>query len=121
MQEEFKTGIEFNPNYDAGLMQTPKALILMAHVQEMYPRVYKKLSEESSVEAYVEPKVIKQLDLESDYRLEGYPLTGVAEIALRDVLILIKNDLASFEEKEVLSQFDLDLNPIIYTEFIKTK
>lgn len=121
MQEEFKTGIEFNPNYDAGLMQTPTAIILMDHVREMYPRVYRKLSDESSVEAYIEPKVIKQLDLECDYRLQGYPLTGVAEIALRDILILIKNELTSFEEKEVLNQFDLDMNPIIYTEFIKKK
>ena len=118
MEEEINENIEFNLNYDVGLMQTPKAQILVNHVREIYPRVYRKLCEEDSVEAYIEPKLMKQLHLEFDYRLQDYPLTGVAEIALRDIMELIKWELLPYEEKERLNQFDLDIFPFIDTEEI---
>ncbi|TDE55381.1 hypothetical protein [Flavobacterium sp. GT3P67] len=119
MLEEINPKIEFNSNYDLGLMTTPKAHVLIHHLKEIYPRVYKKLNEEGSVEPYLEPKLMKQLHLECDYRLQGYPLTGVVEIALRDVMQLIKCELQPYEEQELLNQFDLDINSIIYTELIK--
>ncbi len=110
--------IIFNNNYDVGLMQTIKAEILIHHVREIYPRVFRKLCDEGSVEPYLEPKVIKQLDLEYDYRLQGYPLTGVAEIALSDIMQLIKWELQPYEEQERLNQFDLDIYLVIDTEDI---
>lgn len=120
MQEKINPKIEFNSNYDAGLMKTIKAEILIHHVREIYPRVFRKLCDEGSVEPYIEPKVIKQLHLECDYRLQDYPLTGVTEIALRDIIQLIKWELQPYEEQELLNQFDLDINSIIYTELIKS-
>jgi hypothetical protein len=110
--------MEFNNNYDAGLVQTLIAQNLISHIKEIYPKVFNKLFTEGSVEAYVEPKVIKQLNLECDYRLQGYPLTGVSEIALRDIMQLIKWELQPYEEQGFLNQFDLDINSIIFTELL---
>lgn len=118
MLEEINPKIDFNSNYDAGLMKTTKAEILVNLVKEIYPRVFRKLCDEDSVEPYIEPKVIKQLHLECDFRLQGYPLTGVAETAFRDIMQLIKWELEPHEEQERLNQFDLDIYPVIDTEDI---
>lgn len=120
MKEEFKENaeIEFNDNYDRGLMQTPIARILMSHVEQTYPRVYKNMRRGCMVESYVEPKIMKLIDLEHDYRKQGYPNSGVEELALNDVLPLIKMELQPYEDAEYLEEFDLDINPIIDTEEI---
>jgi hypothetical protein len=68
---------------------------------------------------YIEPKIIKQLELECDYRMQGYPINGLAEIARNDVYGMIKDELGPFEEKELVNQFDMDINPIIDSQSIQ--
>lgn len=121
MQEGFKREmeIEFNENYDKGLMQTAHARIMISHVEQMYPRVYQKLSINSTIERYIDPKINKQLLLEQEYRDQGYPLNSVQEIAFKDVVEFIKEELQAYEEKEFLHEFDLDIHPVIDTEEIK--
>lgn len=100
MHKEFPE-IEFNYDYSEGVVQSLKCKILLGHVEEMYPRVYKKMYIEGILLPYIELKIIKQLDFESKYRLHGYPITGLAEIARNDVYIWIQDELSEFEEKEV--------------------
>lgn len=111
--------IQFNEDYSVGAVQSLKGKILIGHVEEIYPRVHKKLFLEGSLMAYIEPKIIKQLDLESDYREQGYPINGLAEIARNDIYAIIKNELEPYEQLELLNEFDLDIHPIIDTTTIK--
>ena len=93
--------IEFNYDYSVGVVKSLKGKILIGHVEEMYPRVHEKLFLEGSLMPYIEPKIMKQLDLENSYRLQGYPITGLAEIARNDVYIWIQDELSEFEENEM--------------------
>jgi hypothetical protein len=99
MQKEFPE-IEFNKDYSVGAVQSLKGKILLDHVEEMYPRVYEKMYSEGVLMSYIEPKIIKQLDLECDYRLQGYPINGLAEIARNDIYMWIQDELSEFEEHE---------------------
>lgn len=113
------SNIEFNENYDKGLMQTAHARIMISHIEQIYPRVYENLSLNSMIERYIDPKINKQLLLEQEYRDQGYPLNGVQELAFNDISEFIKTDLKPYEKLELLSQFDLDIHPVIDTEEIK--
>lgn len=121
MSKDFnqKQDLELNFNYDKGLMQTAHARILMSHLEQVYPRVQKKMSETSMIEYYIEPKIMKQLLLEQDYRDQGYPLNGVQELAFNDVTAAIKIELVPYEDEEYLNEFDLDIHPVIDTETIQ--
>lgn len=110
---ENQPDIELNYDYSVGVVKSLKGKILLDHVEEMYPRVHEILFLEGSLLPYIEPKIIKQLDLECDYRMQGYPINGLAEIARNDVYSMIKDELGPFEEKELVNQFDMDINPII--------
>lgn len=114
-----KQELELNFNYDKGLMQTAYARILMSHLEQVYPRVQKKMSETSMIEYYIEPKIMKQLLLEQEYRDQGYPLNGVQELAFNDVTAAIKIELVPYEDEEYLNEFDLDIHPVIDTETIQ--
>lgn len=111
--------IEFNYHYSLGVVKSLKGKILIGHVEEMYPRVHEKLFLEGSLMPYIEPKIMKQLDLESKYRLQGYPINGLSEIARNDVYSMIKDELGPFEEMELVNQFDMDINPIIDSQSIQ--
>jgi hypothetical protein len=100
MQKEFPE-IEFNNDYSIGVVRSLKGKILLGHVEEMYPRVYIKMYLEDILMPYIEPKIIKQLELEGDYRMQGYPITGLVEIARNDVYIWIQDELDEYEENEV--------------------
>lgn len=119
--------IEFNYDYSVGVVKSLKGKILIGHVEEMYPRVYEKLYLEGSLMPYIEPKIMKQLDLENNYRLQGYPINGLAEIARNDVYILIQDELSEYEEIELLkfiiknkTQSKL-LNTFIKNEYVDKK
>ncbi len=88
--------IEFNYHYSVGVVKSLKGKILIGHVEEMYPRVHEKLYLEGSLMPYIEPKIMKQLDLENQYRMQGYPINGLAEIARNDVYSSIKDELGPF-------------------------
>lgn len=111
--------IEFNYDYSVGAVQSLKGKILIGHVEEMYPRVHEKLFLEGSLMPYIEPKIIKQLELECDYRMQGYPINGLAEIARNDVYNMIKDDLGPYEEMELAKEFDRDIHPIIDSQSIQ--
>ncbi len=106
MLEEIKSNesqpkIEFNENYNLSLVQTSKGKILRSHLEEMYSRVAEKLLIEGSLLAYIEPKLIKQVELECDYRMQGYPINGLAELARNDIFMLIQDELSEYEENEI--------------------
>ena len=111
--------IEFNYDYSVGVVKSRTGRILIGHVEEMYPRVYEKLFLEGSLMPYIEPKIMKQLDLENSYRLQGYPINGPSELARNDVYSMIKDELGPFEEMELANQFDMDINPIIDSQSIQ--
>jgi hypothetical protein len=111
--------IEFNYDYSVGVVKSLKGKILIGHIEEMYPRVHEKLFLEGSLMPYIEPKIIKQLELECDYRMQGYPINGLAEIARNDVYNMIKDDLGPFEEMELAKEFDMDIHPIIDSQSIQ--
>jgi hypothetical protein len=116
---ENQPDIELNYDYSVGVVKSLKGKILLDHVEEMYPRVHEILFLEGSLMPYIEPKIIKQLELECDYRMQGYPINGLAEIARNDVYGMIKDELGPFEEKELVNQFDMDINPIIDSQSIQ--
>jgi len=120
MQENFrnKPELEFNAEFDKGLIQTPHARIITSHLLEMYPFFYQMLSESNLVEEYVEPLIKEQLELESNYREEGYPEVGVQEKAFNDVMASLVHKLRPFEDKETLNGYDLDTRSYIDTEEI---
>lgn len=43
---------------------------------------------------YIDTKIIKQLDLECGYRMQGYQINGPAEIARNDVYMLKQDELS---------------------------
>ena len=116
---ENQPDIELNYDYSVGVVKSLKGKILIGHVEEMYPRVHEKLFLEGSLMPYIEPKIMKQLDLENSYRLQGYPINGLSELARNDVYSMIKDELGPFEEMELANQFDMDINPIIDSQSIQ--
>jgi hypothetical protein len=113
---EEKPQIEFNDNYDQGLMQTAYARIIISHIENVYPRVHKKMSYSSIIESYIDPKIMRQLYMEQEYRKQGYPFPK--ELALNDLFVLINDELQPYEVEEFLSEFDLDICPVIDIETI---
>ena len=111
--------IEFNYDYSVGVVKSLNGKILISHVEEMYPRVHEKLFLEGSLMPYIEPKIMKQLGLENSYRLQGYPINGLSEIARNDVYSMIKDELGPFEQMELAKEFDMDINPIIDSQSIQ--
>ncbi|MBP6424313.1 MAG: hypothetical protein KA278_01175 [Flavobacterium sp.] len=116
---ENQPDIELNYDYSVGVVKSLKGKILIGHVEEMYPRVHEKLFLEGSLMPYIEPKIMKQLDLENSYRLQGYPINGLSEIARNDVYSMIKDELGPFEQMELAKEFDMDINPIIDSQSIQ--
>jgi len=110
--------IQFNENYDELLIQSSYYKVLVNYLKEKYPLVYRGLCFHSLLEQYIEPKIVAILELEIDYREQNYPLTGCTELAYQDIYSLISDELEEYEKEEYLKQFDLDLNPIIDTEFL---
>jgi len=110
--------IQFNENYEEILIQSNYYKVLVNHIKELYPIVYHDLCFHSVLEQYVEPKIVGILELEIQYRKQNYPLSGCTELAYKDIYYLINNELEEYEKEEYLKQFDLDLNPIIDTEFL---
>ena len=108
--------IEFNNQYDINLIDTSSGRILISHVKEIYPRVYRGMNNEQIIESYTDPKVRKLMDLESEYRKQGYPFPQ--EPALNDLFTLINDELQPYEDEEYLKEFDLDIYSIIDTEAI---
>lgn len=110
--------IEFNENYEQLLIESPYYRIISNHIKELYPLVYKGLCFNSLLEQYVEPKIIAVFKLEIEYREQYYPISACRELAFADIYALINDELEEYEKEEYLKQFDLDLNPIIDTEFL---
>jgi hypothetical protein len=111
-----KPQIDFNDDYDQCLMLTAHARIIISHIKEIYPRVYRGMNHEQIIESYLDPKIRKLIDLEFEYRKQGYPFPQ--EPALNDLFALINDELQPYEDEEYLKQFDLDIYPIIETEFL---
>lgn len=119
MEEEFKNPkIEFNNEYDKNLIDTPYYRVLVSHVKEMYPMIYNGLTHASLLESYLEPKVVKFLEIEIEYQKLNYPLDGCKELAYKDVFIILANELQDQESIEYLGLFDLDKHSFIDTEEI---
>ncbi len=113
-----KSKIEFNENYEEILIQSSYYRVLVNHIKESYPLVYQGLCLHSLLEQYVEPKIVQVLKMEIEYRKQNYPLSGCTELAYKDIYDSINDELEEYEKEEYLKQFDLDLNPIIDTEFL---
>lgn len=117
MEEKFKVPqIEFNEQYDKNLIDSPYYRVLVSHLKEIYPLVYANLAQASLIESYLEPKVVKFLELEIEYQKEKYPLDGAKELAYKDVFIILASELQDHEKIEYLQLFDLDKNSFIDTE-----
>lgn len=110
--------IQFNENYNELLIQSSYYKVLVNYLKEKYPLVYKGLCFNSLLEQYIEPKIVTILKLEIDYREQNYPLSGCTELAYNAVYAIIKDELEEYEKAELLQQFDLEINPIIDTEFL---
>jgi hypothetical protein len=120
MQEKSKNSkIEFNEEYDRNMIDTPQYRVFSSHIKELYPLVYKALSEASLLEAYLEPKVVQFLELQLEYQKQNYPLEGCKDLAYNDISEYIKNELEDNEKSEYLDLFDLDKQPFIDTEEIQ--
>ncbi|WP_141384457.1 hypothetical protein [Flavobacterium flevense] len=91
---------------------------LVNHIKESYPLVYQGLCFHSLLEQYVEPKIVGIVKLEIEYRKQNYPLSGCTELAYKGIYDLINDELEEHETEEYLKQFDLDINPVIDTEFL---
>lgn len=107
--------INFNDQYDINLINTSTGRIILSHVKEIYPRVYIGMNQYQIIESYLDPKIRKLIDLELDYRKQGYPFPQ--EPALNDLFVLINFELQSYEDEECLKEFDLDIYLVIDTQF----
>lgn len=92
--------IEFNENYEEILIQSDFYKVLVSHIQELYPLVYKGLCFHSLLEQYIEPKIVELLKLESSYREQNYPLSGCTELAYQNIYSLISDELDEYEKEE---------------------
>lgn len=107
MESEFKPELAFNYNMDIELTNGSHFISLRNFILEKYPNFSATMTQQDSLYSYIEPKTFLFLDKEQEYRDEGYPLTGVRELAFIDICILISSEL-DFYEKDALSElFDL--------------
>lgn len=119
MEENFKKRqLEFNDQYDRNLIDSPYYRIINSHLKELYPLVYKSLSEASLIEPYLEPKVVLFFEKEIEYRKLNHPSDGCKELAYNDIYDVLKDELQYNEKIEYVSQFDLDKHSFIDTEEI---
>ncbi|WP_432221770.1 hypothetical protein ACRASX_14715 [Flavobacterium sp. TMP13] len=121
MEEHFKNKrkkieIPFNENYNTNLIDTSTYRIILAHIQQIYPKVYDLMNHEQSFERYIDPKIMTLMDYEAEYHAQGYPFCG--EPAMRDLFALIAAELQPYEDEEYLEEFDLDKQFFIDTEEI---
>ena len=120
MEEKFKKKqLEFNDQFDRNLIDTPYYRVIVSHLKELYPLVYKSLSEASLLEPYLEPKVVLFLEKEIEYRKLNYPADGCKELAYNDINAVLNDELKDNEEIEYTDLFDLDKHSYIDTEEIK--
>lgn len=120
MEENFnKKQLDFNDKYDRSLIDTEYYRVLNSHVKEIYPRVYKALSEASLLEAYLEPKITLFFEKEIEHRKNNLPLHGIKELAYQDVFNVLQDELLENEEIEYAKLFDLDRYNFIDTEEIQ--
>lgn len=99
--------IEFNNQYDINLINTPSGRIIVSHVKEIYPRVYRGMNHEQIIESYLDPKIRELMDFQLEYSKQGYPFPE--EPALNDLFALIGVELQPYEDEERLREFDLDI------------
>ncbi|WP_289058719.1 hypothetical protein [uncultured Flavobacterium sp.] len=119
MEENFKKKpLAFNDRYDSNLIDSEYYRVLNSHLKEIYPLVYKALSEASLLEAYLEPKIVLFFEREIEHRKNGLPLHGIKELAYNDIFEVLKDELQDNEKIEFTNQFDLDVHPFIDTEEI---
>jgi hypothetical protein len=120
MEENFKKRqLEFNDQYDRNLIDTPYYRVMVSHLKELYPLVYKSLSEASLLEPYLEPKVNLFLEKEIEYRKLKHPADGCKELAYNDIYAVLNDELQYNEDIEYVNQFDLDKQSFIDTEEIR--
>lgn len=98
MDTKFKTELDYNFNYDIELTKGTHFNSLKSFTMDKFPNFSKVMEREDSLFAYIEPKTFLFLEKENDYREQGYPLTGVRELAYMDICILIESELESHEE-----------------------
>lgn len=107
MISEFKPELIFNFNMDIELTNGSHFNSLKNFIQEKFPNFTKIMVKEDTFYAYIEPKTFLFLEKEQEYRNQGYPLTGVRELAFIDTCVLIYSDLESYEKDAVIELFDL--------------
>lgn len=100
---EPKPELVLNFNMDIELTNGSHFNSLRNYILETFPSFSTIMTKEDTLYAYIEPKTILFLEQEQEYRLQGYPLTGVRELAFIDLCVLINSDLEPYE-KEALSE-----------------
>ena len=93
MVSEFKSELNFNFNMDIELTNSSHFNSLRNFILEKYPNFSAIMTKEDLFYPYIEPKTFLFLEKEQEYRNEGYPLTGVRELAFIDSCILISSEL----------------------------
>ena len=98
METKFKTELEFNHDLDIELTNGSHFNSLKDFVVDKFPNFSKILERDNLLFAYVEPKTFLFLEKENEFRSQGYPMTGVRELAYIEMCILINNELESHED-----------------------
>lgn len=102
MESELKPELSFNFYMDIELTNGSHFNSLRNFVIEKYPNISAIMTQEDTLYPYIEPKTFLFLEKEQEYRNEGYPLTGVRELAFIDICIIISSELDLYE-KEALT------------------
>lgn len=110
MVSEFKQELNFNFNMDIELTNSSHFNSLRNFILEKYPNLSAIMTREDLLYAYIEPKTFLFLEKEQEYRNQGYPLTGVRELAFIDICILISSELDLYEKEALSELFDLKKN-----------
>lgn len=106
MVSEPKPELVFNFNMDIELTNGSHFNSLRNFIQDKFPNFSKIMMKEDTLYAYIEPKTFLFLEQEQEYRNQGYPLTGVRELAYIDVCILINSDLEPYEKDALPELFN---------------
>jgi hypothetical protein len=105
METKFKTELQFNHDLDIELTNGSHFNSLKDFVVDRFPHFSKILERDDLLFAYVEPKTFLFLEKENEYRSQGYPTTGVRELAYIEMCTLIYNELESHEENALEELF----------------